>query len=209
MEQHDVWAVTVPRTAPTVPPPRLPPPPACPPGAAVLLAEPWRRVVAWLTDVLPFVAAALLAIDLLGGAAAFHAVTHAMWTKNVDGKALGLPSLTATSPVPMSAMLRLAEVALTGLVLVGVWAAYRILLVARTGQTLGRRLLGIAVVDAAHPSRNPSIPQLVKRFLVPQGTGLVPLPCTGMAGYLWVFKDARRQGLHDKAAKTLVVRRPR
>jgi uncharacterized RDD family membrane protein YckC len=89
------------------------------------------------------------------------------------------------------------------------WTAYRVVAISRYGRTGGKWLLGIAVVDAADPRRNPTAGQAFRRCLVPQGAGLVPIPLTGFVPYLWIFKDARNQGMHDRAAGTLVVSRPR
>ena len=49
------------------------------------------------------------------------------------------------------------------------------------------------------------------RSLVPAAFGVVPGVgmMLGLAVYLWAFIDPRRQGIHDKAAGTLVVLRPR
>jgi uncharacterized RDD family membrane protein YckC len=85
-------------------------------------------------------------------------------------------------------------------------AAYEILMIAKRGATLGKQIVGIKVIkdDGSVLTTNDS----AKRFAVFQLPGLVPY-----IGGLWVlvcalsplFDSQRKQGFHDKAAKTLVV----
>jgi uncharacterized RDD family membrane protein YckC len=140
-------------------------------------------------------------------------VGRALWpgvfTKSFDTKALGLPDVSLTHPLVFAQLEGLLLFAAAMLLVYAGWTAYRAVLVSRSGRTLGKWVLGLAVVDAADPRRNPSVAAAFRRALVPQGVGLLPIPFTGMVPYLWILKDPRRQGLHDKAAGTLVVRRPR
>ncbi|MDQ1720617.1 MAG: hypothetical protein QOI26_351 [Pseudonocardiales bacterium] len=206
---RDPYAVVVPVGRPTVAPPRLPP--ILIPGSLVpvQLAEPWRRACAWTVDVVPFLLLAYGLAVAVQGSRVGSALWPGIFTKNYDTRAMGLPEV-GLSQVPSSAELQgLMLFAGAMLFVFALWTAYRVLLVARAGGTLGKRLLEIAVVDAADPRRHPSLAAAVRRSLVPQAAGLVPVPCTGMVPYLWLLKDSRRQGLHDRAAGTLVVRRPR
>jgi uncharacterized RDD family membrane protein YckC len=205
----DGYAVRVRVGAPTVPPPRLPP--ILIPGSLipVQLAEPWRRTVAGLIDAVPFLLAAFgLAIALQGPHIA-HALLSAAVTKNGDTKSLGLPNVSASQPLASDQLWQLLRFTAAMVLVYVAWTAYRIVLLARWGRTVGKALLGLAVVDAADPRRKPTVLQAVRRCLVPQGVGLVPIPFTGTISYLWILKDAKRQGLHDRAARTLVVKRPR
>jgi uncharacterized RDD family membrane protein YckC len=203
------WAVTVRRDAPTVAPPRLAPIVVEGTWIRVDVAEPWRRVVATLLDAAPFLALGVWVAYLVQGSRVGSAVWPGLFTKNIDTRSLGLPDVSATQPLQTDQLVGVLTFAAALLSVYALWAAYRIVVTARTGQTLGKRLLGIAVVDAADPRRNPSVVQCVRRFLVPQGAGLVPLPFTGWAPYVWILRDPQRRGLHDKAAGTLVVKRPR
>ncbi|BEP12309.1 hypothetical protein acdb102_06200 [Acidothermaceae bacterium B102] len=207
--ESEGYAVVVAVGAPTVPPPRVAP--ILIPGSLipVQLAPPLRRAVAWLVDVVPFVLLGIGAVVLVQGTKVWHGIEHGLVTKDFDTKALGLPSVSLTQPPTGAQLLQLAALAGAVLLVFAGWVAYRVLLVSLTGQTAGKWLMGIAVVDAADPSRNPSLRQAFTRWLVPQGAGLVPLPMTGLAPYLWVLKDPKNQGGHDLAAKTLVVRRRR
>lgn len=72
---------------------------------------------------------------------------------------------------------------------------------ARTGMTVGKRLLGIRVVDARGDADMPiglarAAVRWVVKYLV---SGVLPV------GYLWYFRDATRRTWHDRAAGTAVV----
>ena len=81
---------------------------------------------------------------------------------------------------------------------IGVW---------RFGRTVGKWLCRTRVVHAADGG-SVSIGSAFLRSLVPAAVGVVPTIGTflGMAVLMWAFIDPRRQGIHDKAAGTLVVR---
>ena len=206
---NEPWAVTVRRDAPTAPPPSVAPIVIDGAWIRVQPAQPWRRVAATLLDAAPFLALGVWVAFLVQGSRVTSAIWPGLFTKNVDTKALGLPDVSATQPLATDQLMGLLTFGLAVLSVYALWAVYRIVATARTGRTVGKWLLGIAVVDAADPRRNPSLVQAVRRFLVPQGAGLVPLPFTGWVPYLWIMRDPLRRGLHDKAAGTMVVSRPR
>ncbi len=79
---------------------------------------------------------------------------------------------------------------------------YSVALIALWGQTLGMMLLRIRVVRR-ETGRPPDWGRALVRFAVPAVMGIVPL--LGMLAYAWMLWDPLRQGLHDKAAGTLVV----
>ncbi|MEV4614011.1 RDD family protein [Kitasatospora sp. NPDC049258] len=88
------------------------------------------------------------------------------------------------------------------LVLLGV--VYEVLPTARTGQTFGKRLAGIKVVDAKASAGRPRPLRPARsllRWLVGQLTAVLVI------GLLWPLLDRRtRRGLQDRAAGTRVVR---
>jgi uncharacterized RDD family membrane protein YckC len=67
--------------------------------------------------------------------------------------------------------------------------------------TPGKLLIGARIVDAKSGDK-PTTAQLVVRYL---GYFVSTIPfCLGL---LWVALDARKQGWHDKLARTVVIRR--
>ena len=75
-------------------------------------------------------------------------------------------------------------------------AAQDILGTARWGRSAGKALLGIRVIDE-HSAQPPDLWHSFLRWWIP---GLLP-PLL-----VWATWDKRRQGIHDKAAETLVIR---
>jgi len=71
------------------------------------------------------------------------------------------------------------------------------------GGTPGRMALGMEIVDAESLGP-PSNPQLVIRYL-----GYFLSTILACLGFLWIIWDARKQGWHDKLARTVVVKRRR
>ena len=82
--------------------------------------------------------------------------------------------------------------------------AYEIGLIALTGQTLGKRLVGIRVVDAT-TGAVPELDQAVRRAF-PNVLTLVPfLGWLSIVAYLSAVWRPRRQGWHDSLAGTIVI----
>lgn len=87
------------------------------------------------------------------------------------------------------------------------WAiviGYETWLTAVSGQTVGKRAVGIRVVDlatGAPPGRNASL----VRASLPPLSGII-LPAFGwLLPYLWAVWDRDRRGLHDRLSRTRVV----
>ena len=76
-----------------------------------------------------------------------------------------------------------------------------IILAGRTGQTVGKRLIGIRIITV--DQRRATTKQIVMRHILgyPLSMAFFTL------GFLWLLWDRRQQGWHDKLAKTLVVRK--
>ena len=163
-------------------------------------ARPWQRGLGWLIDVAPFVGLALLAARGLKGQAALSALVHALWSKNIDGAALGLRLPAA------GAGIRIAALAGVLLLIAAAWVGYRIAALPLAGRTLGKLIVGARVVSFADPARKPTWGQSARRWLVPQAAGLVPLPGTGLLPCLWLLRDPARRGVHDHLAGTVVIR---
>jgi uncharacterized RDD family membrane protein YckC len=94
-----------------------------------------------------------------------------------------------------------------------VWALYSALMLRWKGATLGKMAAGIAVRLRDRPGQLPWS-AILARVFVQFGVGLtavVPLVYLALAWFplldsLWPLWDKKRQALHDKAARTNVVR---
>lgn len=82
--------------------------------------------------------------------------------------------------------------------LFGAW--YFIYYQARSGQTLGKKFLGIKVIKI--DGTKPTIIDFVIRELFGKALSALVL----YIGFLMIIWDKNRQGLHDKLAKTYVVK---
>jgi uncharacterized RDD family membrane protein YckC len=84
---------------------------------------------------------------------------------------------------------------------VGIW---------RWGRTIGKLATGTRVVSIVD-GRGLDFTRALQRSLVPTTLGAIPRvgPFLGVGVYVWAFFDPLRQGVHDKAAGSLVVRRHR
>ena len=69
------------------------------------------------------------------------------------------------------------------------------------GGTLGQRMLGLHVVDAA-TGRNIGIGRAIGRYI-----GYLISAAVLLIGLIWAAFDPRKQGWHDKMASTFVVRK--
>jgi uncharacterized RDD family membrane protein YckC len=81
-----------------------------------------------------------------------------------------------------------------------VWAVYEVALIAVRGQTVGKKSVGIKVVTTRNEP--PGWKSAAIRWAVTAGE-LISL--FGFVLYLIPSRDKKRQGLHDKLAKTFVV----
>ena len=172
----------------------------------VVPADRWQRAVGWIVDVTPFLLISVAAI---------------LW---IEGPTFVLGTLRGLLGLPGGTDLPSASAAVTPgtpenghlgdlLLLVGVlvvitaaWIGYRVIATARYGQTVGKWLVGSRVVRVDDPSRPPTLRQSWVRFLVPQTSGWLPVPGSGLVPYLTLVLHPRRRGLHDKAAGTIVVK---
>lgn len=86
---------------------------------------------------------------------------------------------------------------LSSVVALAVWAWNRVWRVSRTGQSLGRKVGGLHVLDA-ETGALPRVGQMVIRELV--------LSVTGIIAIVWMFFDDDKRTLSDMAGKTAVVK---
>ena len=160
-------------------------------------------------DVVLGCAAAVAFAAAAGGAHDVSTLAHLVTFKSVNGDAgrrlsqalhPGNSNLAAIRPI--LGLLFILTVTAVGAV------AYRVVTTALWGAGLGKWLLGLRVVIDDGPATTTQPPgwgRSWRRWLIPQGTGLIPLPATGLIAYLPALRDSRRRGLHDRAAGTLVI----
>jgi len=84
-----------------------------------------------------------------------------------------------------------------------IWCVYEVVLIAVRGQTLGKMLVKVKVVRVDFGSVL-GAGKSVGRWIIPFA-GLV-VPVITLLVYIWMLWDRNRQGLHDKAAGTVVVK---
>lgn len=164
------------------------------------LASWGQRVGAYLIDAIPMVVVGMLMLTVTGAADAMNRAIE-------SGDAAAIDAATA-----MLAPLSPAGVAVTLANLLFV-LAYNIGFHVARGQTPGKMLLGIRV-RMVDEDRNPDVRAAGTRCLVQFGPSLL----NGVAGigflagvfnlvdHLWPLWDRRSQTIHDKAARTVVVR---
>ncbi len=148
----------------------------------VKVAPLWRRFCAWLVD------SGLLLLILWGFLWLANGLVHRGSSSRQDGLDWVAETVLAYSRVWVPAL------GLFSLITVG----YLALFTALGGQTPGKRLLGLQVVDAN--GGEPGILRSAVRALLALGSGLLVL-----MGFLLVLFDRRRQTLHDKLARTFVI----
>lgn len=88
-----------------------------------------------------------------------------------------------------------------------VGATYHILMVHYRGQTVGKMAVAIKIVQI-EDGANPAWDRAAIRWAVPVLLAWIPVVggFAQLLDYLWMLWDPQRQCLHDKAARTIVLR---
>ena len=114
----------------------------------------------------------------------------------VDSAVLWLPTYALTRSMDRPA--RLAVLTVLGVIY------FALLNGGAKGQTLGKKLWGVRVRDAA--TGGPLGPaKAAVRYLAPALLSIVTFGLIWLPDGLWLFWDRRRQTLHDKVAGSVVV----
>jgi uncharacterized RDD family membrane protein YckC len=157
-----------------------------------------RRAAAWSIDVLLFAGATFGIVATTG----IRQPLALAWRLLRSGPGSITPA--ALHQLVRTGLVFSCAVLLGGFV---VWVAYRVVCTGHWGRTVGKYLLGIQVVRAEDPSAPPGIRRAALRWFIPPLAGTIPLPGTGLLPYLMAVRNQTRQGGHDLAARTVVVRR--
>jgi uncharacterized RDD family membrane protein YckC len=149
----------------------------------------WIRVVAAIIDGIIFGVPYLILFFVVEGSAISH---YATCLNNAVANGT-LATTCATSYFGSFGYIELIGLAVELLYFVVLWSKF--------GGTLGQRMLGLHVVDAA-TGQNIGIGRAIGRFI-----GYVISALALDIGLIWVAFDPRKQGWHDKIASTFVVRK--
>lgn len=87
------------------------------------------------------------------------------------------------------------------LILTLLWGFYFVYFTGSTGQTPGKKLLGIKVVRRNGDGREMDYKTAWTRFM-----GLTISASVFLLGFVWAFFDKERQTWHDKMAGTVVIK---
>jgi uncharacterized RDD family membrane protein YckC len=148
----------------------------------VTVAPLWRRILAWLVDA-SLLMAILFGLLWLGKAIVAHGPPS-----RLDGLDYVAETLWSYEKLWIPA----------GALCVLLSCGYLALFTALGGQTPGKRLLGLSVIDRAGDS--PGVVRSGARAALAVVSGVLML-----MGFFLVLVDRRRQALHDKLAGTFVV----
>ncbi|MFI0938896.1 RDD family protein [Streptomyces sp. NPDC021020] len=152
----------------------------------------WRRFAARLVDTVLF-AAVTGAAALPLGSAAYHHAKDKVDAAKLTGETVKVSLLDTTTGAEAGAILLVALLA--GLLL-------EVLPTARWGRTLGKKLMGLKVLDI-EGQLPPSFGVSLRRWAL---RSVLNALAVGVVGVAWALFDRPwRQGWHDKAARTFVA----
>ncbi|SHK91789.1 RDD family protein [Actinacidiphila paucisporea] len=151
-----------------------------------------RRLAARMVDTVLF-AAVTAAAALPLGSAAYHHAKDKVDAAKLTGETVKVWLLDATTGAEAAAILVVALLA--GLLL-------EVLPTAKWGRTLGKKLVGLKVLDI-EAQQPPGFGASLRRWLL---RSVLNVLAVGAVGVAWcVFDRPWRQGWHDKAARTFVA----
>jgi uncharacterized RDD family membrane protein YckC len=180
-----------------------------PTGPNLVLAEWWRRLLAWIIDAI-IISALVAALWILPVHAYLHSYRIMISNPDID-----MPSVHAvTSPV--------FDVAISsGVASACIPVAYYWLLTGFWGATVGKRALGAWVVTSAGQIKVGQRAAFIRAVVFVVGGAVIPilslfvyfnflfslLPIFFFADNVRLLGERHGQSLHDKAAGTVVVKR--
>ena len=170
----------------------------------------WRRVFGYILDniivAIPTALVTAIAFVVLGGTDSFlnQAALDDLNVQVQDGQTIDLDQLT---DVLGSSFWPVVVVAIVVGLLLSIING--VILVARSGQTLGDRVVSVRKVMAGR--RVPTLGVAFLRWLIPNAVSALNnvVPFAGLVlllDYLWPLWDSQSQTLHDKIVKTYVER---
>jgi uncharacterized RDD family membrane protein YckC len=164
-------------------------PPNAGPAPGIGYAGFWIRFVAAFIDGI-IIGVPLFVVFLLLDGSTLKAYSDCVNTALNSGVYAGTCSSTLTGSIGLFELLALG---VQFLYFVGLWS--------QLGGTLGQRMLGLHVVDAA-TGKHIGVGRAIGRFI-----GYIISSAVLSIGLIWAAFDPRKQGWHDKMASTFVVRK--
>lgn len=116
----------------------------------------------------------------------------------LGGVLAGVVGVKAAGGINTSAIAGIAT--FSNLVSLVLGIAYYVFYQAKMGQTLGKKVMGIKVVDVG--GKTPGVLTFFLREIVGKTVSALIL----FIGYLMIIWDGKKQGLHDKIASTYVIK---
>jgi hypothetical protein len=171
------------------------------------LAPMSRRALSWTFDAALGLGLAACFASVVGAGNDLRTLWHLLAFKSLTGKA-GRQLSAAMHPGQLSALRPILGLLAISCAIAAASVAYRVITTALWGAGLGKALFGLQIVVDQPSDARPCVPGWArswKRWVLPQVSGLIPLPATGLLAYLPAFRDSRRRGLHDRAAGTVVI----
>jgi uncharacterized RDD family membrane protein YckC len=172
------------------------------------LAPLGRRAGAWALDATLGVLLAACFVNATGGRRDLSTLGHLLAFKSVNGQAGRQLSAAMNASSGLSVLRPIAGLLAILTVITLSMVAYRVVTTAMWGAGLGKALFGLKIVvdtTGETGAETPSWARSWKRWAVPLGPGLIPLPATGLLAFAPALRDERRRGLHDRAAGTIVI----
>jgi uncharacterized RDD family membrane protein YckC len=172
----------------------MPPPVALTPDGRQL-ADFGNRLLAYLLDsVIVGVVAAVLVAPLMSWFTT-RQLTPAISDPGADPGAVFAELLVPLLLIELGVMLAI----------LGIYGVYYVESIYRSGRTLGKKAVGLAVVPLA-PGARMTRAMVIRRFLVQVGGGMIVPLFTYVDGLWQLWDKPYQQTLHDKAAGTVVIK---
>ena len=115
---------------------------------------------------------------------------------------LGAAIIDAAAPILVTAIINILFINFPG-ILAPIFVSYHAIFTYNLGQTPGKMLLGIQVVDDNH--QKPTFRQIILREVI----GKIIVFLAMFIGFIWIIWDPKKRGWHDYLGNTYVIRKER